>query len=231
MLPPVTEREHIMKSRQQAAVIFDMDGVILDSENLYVECWKQVGEEFGLRDVVEMSHLIIGVNDTRSEQVFREFYQGKVDFEPCRRRVSELFHARSEEGIPLKKGIHEILDFLKSRKVPVAVASSTRIETVKKELGDAGLGDAFAYVIGGDMIQKSKPAPDIFLAAAKLLETEPENCYVLEDSHNGIRAAAAAGMHPVMVPDLLEATQEMRSLAEVVCPSLLEAIEYLREKV
>ena len=81
------------------------------------------------------------------------------------------------------------------------------------------------------MIKQSKPAPDIFLAAAEKLQEAPENCYVLEDSHNGIRAAAAAGMHPIMVPDLLEVTEEMQELAETVCPTLYEAIDYLDRRI
>lgn len=213
------------------AVIFDMDGIIFDSESLYVECWKETGLEFGLHDIVEMSHRLIGVNDELSRSLFEEFYHGEVEFEPCRKRVSALFHERSAQGIPLKPGVREMLAFLKERDVPVALASSTRIETVQRELEQAGLGDAFPCLIGGDMIHRSKPAPDIFLAAAERIGAEPSACYVLEDSHNGIRAAAAAGMHPVMIPDLLEVTQEMRALAETVCDSMFEAIEYLRERI
>ena len=214
-----------------AAVIFDMDGVILDSEVPYVECWKAVGEEYGLRDVVEMSHRIIGVNEEKSRSLFNEFYAGAHDYDKCRTRVFELFHARYDGRIPLKSGVPEILAFLKERRVPIALASSTDIRTIERELGDVGLGRVFDHVIGGDMIRRSKPEPDIFLAAAQKLGTAPCNCYVIEDSHNGIRAAAAAGMHPIMIPDLLEVTEEMQTLAETICPSLHAAIEYLTDRL
>ena len=214
-----------------AAVIFDMDGIIFDTERLYIESWKAVGEEFGLENVVEMAYKIIGVNETMSRKVFTEYYQGMKDYDLCRKRLSEVFHSRYDGRIPVKPGVREILAFLKEREIPIALASSTRIETVQRELKEAGLYQAFDHIIGGDMIKQSKPAPDIFLAAAQKLGAAPENCYVLEDSHNGIRAAAAAGMHPIMVPDLLEPTDEMQKLAETICPSLNEAIDYLRRRL
>ncbi len=216
-----------MIPQKTAAVIFDMDGIIFDTERLYIESWKAVAEEYDLRNVEEMAYRIIGVNDTMSKKIFTDYYQGTRDYDQCRQRVSEVFHSRYDGKIPVKPGVREILAFLKEKNVPFALASSTRIETVQRELKEAGLYQAFDHIIGGDMIKRSKPAPDIFLAAAEKLQAEPENCYVLEDSHNGIRAAAAAHMHPIMVPDLLEVTEEMQELAETICPTLYEAIDYL----
>ena len=220
-----------MVSGKTAAVIFDMDGIIFDTERLYIESWKAVAQEYDLNNVTDMAYRIIGVNDIMSRKVFTDYYQGTRDYDQCRKRVSEVFHSRYDGKIPVKPGAHEILAFLRERNIPVALASSTRIETVQRELKEAGLYQAFDHIIGGDMIKQSKPAPDIFLAAAEKLQEAPENCYVLEDSHNGIRAAAAAGMHPIMVPDLLEVTEEMQELAETVCPTLYEAIDYLDGRI
>ena len=220
-----------MEFSKTAAVIFDMDGIIFDTERLYIESWKAVAQEYDLNNVTDMAYRIIGVNDIMSRKVFTEYYQGTRDYDQCRKRVSEVFHSRYDGKIPVKPGVHEILAFLRERNIPVALASSTRIETVQRELKEAGLYQAFDHIIGGDMIKQSKPAPDIFLAAAEKLQEAPENCYVLEDSHNGIRAAAAAGMHPIMVPDLLEVTEEMQELAETVCPTLYEAIDYLDRRI
>ena len=220
-----------MEFSKTAAVIFDMDGIIFDTERLYIESWKAVAQEYDLNNVTDMAYRIIGVNDIMSRKVFTEYYQGTRDYDQCRKRVSEVFHSRYDGKIPVKPGVHEILAFLRGRNIPVALASSTRIETVQRELKEAGLYQAFDHIIGGDMIKQSKPAPDIFLAAAEKLQEAPENCYVLEDSHNGIRAAAAAGMHPIMVPDLLEVTEEMQELAETVCPTLYEAIDYLDRRI
>lgn len=220
-----------MEFSKTAAVIFDMDGIIFDTERLYIESWKAVAREYDLNNVTDMAYRIIGVNDIMSRKVFTEYYQGTRDYDQCRKRVSEVFHSRYDGKIPVKPGVHEILAFLRERNIPVALASSTRIETVQRELKEAGLYQAFDHIIGGDMIKQSKPAPDIFLAAAEKLQEAPENCYVLEDSHNGIRAAAAAGMHPIMVPDLLEVTEEMQELAETVCPTLYKAIDYLDRRL
>ena len=220
-----------MEFSKTAAVIFDMDGIIFDTERLYIESWKAVAQEYDLNNVTDMAYRIIGVNDIMSRKVFTDYYQGTRDYDQCRKRVSEVFHSRYDGKIPVKPGAREILAFLKERNIPVALASSTRIETVQRELKEAGLYQAFDHIIGGDMIKQSKPAPDIFLAAAEKLQEAPENCYVLEDSHNGIRAAAAAGMHPIMVPDLLEVTEEMQELAETVCPTLYEAIDYLDRRI
>ena len=98
---------------------------------------------------------------------------------------------------------------------------------VRKELTEAGLIDFFDVLVCGDMIEKSKPAPDIFLKACELLGVDPAECYGIEDSHNGIRASAAAGLHTIMVPDVLAATEEMEKLSEIVLPSLSEVRKYL----
>ena len=222
------EKHSDAAGRAVSAVIFDMDGIIFDTERLYVECWIDAGKEYDLAEIEQVSCQMIGVNDILTRKIFNDRYQGTRDYDVCRKRVSVLFHSRYDGKIPLKRGVREILAFLKEQDIPVALASSTRIETVMRELTDAGLDRAFSRVIGGDMIRKSKPEPDIFLAAAESIGAVPEKCWVLEDSYNGIRAAAAAGMHPIMVPDILEPTEDMRRLAEVICPSLFEAMEYLQ---
>ena len=110
----------------------------------------------------------------------------------------------------------------------IALASSTRRQTVINQLKDAGILDFFDQVICGDMVERSKPAPDIFLKACEELGVKPERAYAIEDSYNGIRAAYAGKLHPIMVPDLLPETAEMQEKAEVVLPDLLEVISYLK---
>ena len=99
---------------------------------------------------------------------------------------------------------------------------------MRSEISDGGLLGYFDQIIGGDMVERSKPEPDIFLEACRRLGSKPENCYVIEDSYNGIRAAHAAGMHPIIVPDLKEPTEEMRVLAEKILRSLYEVKEYIK---
>ena len=128
----------------------------------------------------------------------------------------------------MKPGVVELLTFLKEERKKIALASSTRRPTVVNQLKNAGILDFFDQVICGDMVERSKPAPDIFLKACEELGVKPECAYAIEDSYNGIRAAYAGKLHPIMVPDLLPETAEMRKKAEVVLPSLLEVISYLK---
>ena len=126
--------------------------------------------------------------------------------------------------MPHKRGLVEFLDFLEAKAIPKAVATSTVTASARDALSRAGVLSLFEIIVGGDAIQHGKPAPDIFLEAAAQLGAEPSDCVVLEDSEPGIRAACAAGMTPILIPDLREPTQEMRQLAHTVVPSLLEAI-------
>ena len=212
------------------AVMFDMDGVIFDSERLVIECWKVVADKYGIPDIEEVCYQCMGLTYEATEQVYRARYGDAYPYERYRDEVSRLFHDRYDGGrLPVKPYVREILAYLKGLGVPVALASSTRLASVRLELGDAGLLPCFDVIKGGDDVQHGKPAPDIFLLTARELGVEPGRCYVVEDSPNGIRAAHAANMHPIMVPDLQTPGAEMRSLAEVIVPSLKEAKEYLAD--
>ena len=127
------------------------------------------------------------------------------------------------------RGAREILADLAARGVPLALASSTEGALVRRELDEAGLLRFFDALVCGDQVRRSKPDPEIFLTAAARLGVEPERCFVIEDSFNGVRAAAAAGMRPLMVPDLLPPDEEMRRLSEAILPDLAAAGRYLRD--
>ena len=185
------------------AVIFDMDGVIFDSERLVIECWQVIAEKHNIPDIVEICMRVQGNNRQETGKRFREKYGEDFPYETYKKEVTALFRERYGEGrLPLKPGVAEILQELKQR-----------------------------GVLGGDMAPRSKPEPDIFLAAAAALGAVPANCYVLEDSFNGIRAAHRAGMHPIMVPDMQQPDDDMRRLAEVIVENLPEAMDYLRARM
>ena len=218
--------------KQVQAVIFDMDGIIFDSERLVIECWEVVAAKHNIPDIVEICMRVQGSNREETGKRFREKYGKEFPYETYKKEVTSLFLERYGEGrLPLKPGVIEILKELKHWHVPLALASSTRSDIVRQELDDAHLLPYFDAVLGGDMVSRSKPEPDIFLAAAVALQAEPKYCYVLEDSHNGIRAAYRAGMHPVMVPDMQQPTEEIRGIAEAVVENLLAALEYLQERM
>lgn len=212
-----------MKRLNFQAVIFDMDGVIFDSEKRVAECWEEVGEKYNIPNIRQTIMKCIGINATATEQVFKETYGDSVDYLKYRTIVRGMFSERYGGGkLPTKPGIRELLVYLRKLGVKIAVASSTRIEKVTEELGDADLLKYFDIVVGGDMVERSKPAPDIFLEAARRLEISPEDAIVIEDSYNGIRAAKAANMIPFMVPDMIAPDEEMKELSYIILESLLD---------
>ena len=214
--------------KQVQAVIFDMDGVIFDSERLVIECWEVVAAKHNIPDIVEICMRVQGNNREETGKRFREKYGKDFPYETYKKEVTALFFDRYGEGrLPMKPGVVEILKELRRNNIPLALASSTRSDIVNLEMAEANLLPYFDAVLGGDMVPHSKPEPDIFLAAAAALQVEPKCCYVLEDSHNGIRAAYRAGMHPIMVPDMQKPTEEIRGIAEAVAENLPAALEYL----
>ncbi len=205
------------------AVIFDMDGVIFDSETLVLETWKETAERHGVAGVEQVCQKCLGLNASASKQVFLAHYGDDFPYDEYKKEMGALFHERADGGrLNQKPGIRELLIFLQDHKIRTAVASSTKSELVETELREGGLLPLFDAVIGGDMVQKSKPEPDIFLKACEVLAVSPKQSWVIEDSYNGIRAASRAGAVPVMVPDLAEPTEEMRRLATYILPSLVE---------
>ena len=207
------------------AVLFDLDGVIFDSERAVFNEWKLLSEKYGFPDLEVPYMKCIGVNAAACRRIFLDYYGDDFPYDRyCDERRQNFREKYGNGRLPLKPGVKDLLAFLKQNGFPLAVASSTRTETVKQELRDAGLLDYFDEVVGGDMTERSKPAPDIFLKAAEALNVPPENCCVIEDSYNGIRAASAAGMFPVMVPDMIPPDDEMCEKAGLIQSSLAELI-------
>ena len=213
------------------AVLFDMDGVIFDSERAVLAVWREIAGEMELSGIDGVFVQCVGVNKQRTLEIFCEAYPD-LDFDEFDVRVRRLFLSRYDKGrLPVKPGVREILAGLRERRIPLALASSTRTETVKRELEEAGFLGCFDTVIGGDLVTRSKPDPEIFLTAASRLGAEPADCFVIEDSFNGIRAASAGGFRPIMVPDMLPPDAEMEEKAELIAADLFEAWDYLQKKL
>lgn len=212
------------------AVIFDMDGVIFDSEALVLKTWKQVAGKYGIPDIEETCRECLGTNHEATKNIFKKHYGEDFPYDTYKKEMAELFHQQAAGGnLEKKPGIHELLEYLRSLKIKTGLASSTREEIVKKELSEGGLLSYFDEIVCGDMVKRSKPAPDIYLETCRRLLVKSEHCYGIEDSYNGIRALKSAGMHPLMVPDLAEPTKEMEMLSECILPSLYEVKEYLKK--
>lgn len=210
------------------AVVFDMDGVIFDSERAVMQCWKEVASRHNIPNIEKAILACTGTTMVRTREIMLNLYGADFPYDEYARESSAIFHSRYDGGrLPMKPGVKELLTFLKERGKKIALASSTRQQVVTDELRDAGIIGYFDRIICGDMVSRSKPAPDIFLKACEALNISPSDSYAIEDSYNGIRAAHAGGLHPIMVPDLLPADEEMQSLAEIVLPSLTSVMEYL----
>ena len=211
------------------AVIFDMDGVIFDSERAWLECWKELADKYGINGIEDAVIACTGTTMERTREIILERYGEDFPYDEYAKESSVIFHRKYDGGrLPVKKGAEDILKFLKLNGIKTALASSTRKETVVSELRAAGLLEYFNELITGEMVQRSKPAPDIFLLACEKVGVKPENAYAIEDSYNGIRSAYAGGLRPVMVPDLKPADDEMRELSETVLEDLNQVIDYLK---
>lgn len=210
------------------AVVFDMDGVIFDSERAVMNCWLELAQKYDIKDIEKPYFACVGTTMTRTREIMLETYGEDFPYDEYAKESSLMYHEKYDGGkLPMKPGVMELLSYLKEKGKKIALASSTRRETVTNQLRWAGIIDYFDVIICGDMVARSKPAPDIFLKTCQELGVSPENTYAIEDSYNGIRAAHAGQLRPIMVPDLLEANDEMRGMAECVCDNLNEVIDYL----
>lgn len=206
------------------AIIFDMDGVILDSESISDITWRKAAEEKGLSVNDEILNACRGSNKNDTIQTLKKYYGSDFDSEAFLERTSELFHEIEEKyGIPLLPYAKEILEYLKPR-YRLALASSTRGPTVERQLMAAGVIDFFETRTTGEMVEHSKPNPEIYLMACKSIGMNPEDCAAVEDSLNGIRSAYAAGLKPVMVIDKVQPTEEIRKM----CCNIFDSLDGLK---
>ena len=212
------------------AVIFDMDGVIFDSERLVFEEWLALAKKYDLTGMEEVYYKCIGVNATSTRQIFLDYYGPDFPYDDYVKEISASFHARYDHGrLPMKPGIAELLSYLKKEGYLIGLASSTKKSAVEREITDAGLITYFNDLTCGDMLKKSKPEPDIFLMACDHLQVLPREAVTIEDSYNGIRAAYRAGTIPVMVPDMIQPDEEIKQLAYMICKDLFEVKNWFEE--
>ena len=202
-----------MWPRKVEAVIFDMDGLLVDTERVLYEVMCEVGPDFGVAMDLELFKTLIGLPIAGSTARLKERYGEDFPMQDFLQAVGRKGRAINEAGVVLKAGVVELLDHLDRLKLPRAVCTSSSHETVQRNLGGHGLLDRFHAIVARGDYEKGKPDPEPFLKAASLLKVDPAACLALEDSHNGVRAACAAGMMTIMVPDMLDVTEEMHSLA------------------
>lgn len=205
-----------------------MDGLMFDTERLAQVAWYRAAADYGY-ELTESIYLgVIGLTSRDVEAYFRQSIGEDFPFQKIYRRKQQYVEDLvAREGIPLKPGLLELLELLGELSIPKGVASSTAKDIVSRNISRAGL--QFNVVVGGDEVPNGKPAPDIFLAVARQLQELAERCLVLEDSNAGIIAANAAGMVPVMIPDMKPPTEQVRRLAYRILPSLHEVRSLLTQ--
>ena len=211
------------------AVIFDMDGLMLDSEVLYQKAWKAAAAELGyqLDDSLYLS--LIGRSNVEAEALFLKIFG--ADFPAAKfdqRWEASWRQSLQAEGVPLKPGLLELLDWLEKQEIPKAVGTSSKMAEAELCLSLAGICDRFSIIVTVDQVAAGKPEPDIFREAAKRIGVSPVQCLVLEDSNAGVQAANHAGMSVIMVPDLQIPTDQSKAMALRVLPSLCDVLAWLQ---
>jgi HAD superfamily hydrolase (TIGR01509 family) len=205
------------------AVIFDMDGLLLDSEPLYRITWQTAAAELGCPIDDAFYARFVGRGNDEAELLLRERFGDALPLDEFRVRWRRDFDERLDRApLARKPGAIELLDFLDAAAIPKALATSTPRSIAVRCLGD--LAARFAVITCGDEVEHSKPHPDLFLQTSQRLGVPPSQCLVLEDSEAGVRAARAAGMEVIMVPDLVAPSEEIAGMAMRVCASLKDVI-------
>lgn len=210
------------------AFIFDMDGLMFDTERVFIGAWDYAGEKMGLGKAGYMVLRTLGMNTEACNQAWRDEFGADVDIQALwgySREYLEDYYSRYT--VSAKEGLHELLTYLHHQGYRMAVASSTKKAKVEHNLASAGVRSYFDVVVAGDMVAKSKPEPDIYLRAAAELGVDPVDCIALEDSRNGLLSAYAAGMQVIMVPDLWQPDDVVKTFITGPFASLLEVRDWL----
>ncbi len=212
------------------AVIFDMDGVLFDTERIMKDGWMKAAREMNFVLTEEQLAQMRGSTRDRSAALFDKWYQGKVDYDrgrEIRRKYMDDYIVR--HSVPKKKGLMELLGFLRNQHIPAAVATSTDRKRASHLWDLAGITSYLSASVCGDEIKVCKPDPEIFLKAAQALRTAPAQCLMVEDSINGLKAARASQGISCMVPDLTPYTPELEPFCDYVCHDLEEIISLIRD--
>jgi beta-phosphoglucomutase family hydrolase len=210
------------------AVIFDMDGVLIDSERISFKCFQEIFKEYDYKMDEQFYLKLIGRNFNGIKEIMEREYGADFPFDIIYKKKAQLaLETTNKNGVIVKPGVHELIDYLNEEGYKTAVATSTRRERALELLAEAKIKDKVNFIVCGDEVENSKPDPEIFLKAAKGLDVEPDKCVVIEDSDAGITAAYAAKMKGIHVPDMKELEEDTKDLAFNVCKNLIEVKDYL----
>ena len=211
--------------------IFDHDGLMFDTEKVWQANWKMVADEMGITLPEEFKNEICGSDGQHTLDVIQKYYHVEDGSEIRKRVIKNVSDDEVSKPIEMKTGLLEILDMFKRNGVKMAVASSSPKELILLNLKRSNLEGYFETVVSGKEVDHGKPAPDVFLLAAARLGLDPKECYVFEDAFNGVEAGVSSGAKTIMVPDLLQPTEEIRNKVHAVCKTLKEASERIENNL
>ena len=207
--------------------LFDMDGLLLDSERIAKEGFLRACSHFGIGQREALFNRLIGIKWETAVEILHDALSAEVDASAfCDYWDADYHRFTEDEPVPLKPGVTRLLDILSSEGRPMAVATSTRHASAVAKLARCGILGYFKSVIGGDEVREGKPHPEIYLKAAEALDCDPRDCLAFEDSERGTRAALASGATVVQVPDLLPPTAELLQLGPVVLGKIDDVLDY-----
>jgi len=213
------------------AVIFDMDGLLLDSEKISFSTFKEALKVFNIEKKSDLFYTMIGKDAISCKNILKEGLSDKVDHDEFGKVWSDLYKKETTlKPIPIKDGVITLLNHLKDLKVTIAVATSTDTNMAKEKLKNAGLLEYFTMVVGGDQIKRGKPNPDIYLHVANKLSVNPKKCLALEDSENGVKSAASAGMTVIQIPDIIQPSNGLKQLGHIILSCLEDTLHYNFQK-
>lgn len=211
------------------AALFDMDGLLFDTEGLGLEAGVEAGVRMGYPVTLDMCRHLLGVNETESTLYLQQFFPD-LNGEIYWQHYADIMRSHIlKSGTPLKRGCVEIIKALQEMHIPYALVSSSSRHVIDFYLAHSPLDGAFPVIVSGDLGLKSKPAPDCFLKGAELLQIAPAACCVLEDSLHGLRAGRNAGMHTIMVPDIIPYGAQHEGLCDYVAADLHDALRHIKE--
>lgn len=210
--------------------VFDMDGLMFDTERLVYRIWQRTMDENGYNYSFDIYKKTVGKRTAEVKVFYKELYGESFDYQELREKANVYFYEYIEkEGVPVKKGLLNILKYLKSKEMKISLATSTGSKTALDLLDKAEVTRYFDKFVCGNMVKNGKPHPETFLTAARELSLKPEDCIALEDSINGIKSAYNAHMKPIMIPDLLEPTEEIKPMIFALCKDLDEVIPVIEK--
>ena len=213
------------------AIIFDMDGLLLDSETVSYETYVDTAKLYGADHEFELYSSMIGLNMVEGISVLRQILPASIDATAFKQEWVEAYRKRLDGPIPLKPGVTKLIDDLAAQRVPMAVATSSQGEKARNMLARAGLARYMAAITGGNEVARGKPAPDVYIASIEKLSCAGVNgaddCIAFEDSENGVNAALAAGLRVIQVPDLLPAKRPANPPFHFIADTLSTGLRWL----